>query len=86
LVTALHVTQYLDHVDESARTRIEMLQAIIEALWESDSNMDPKAAVAACRQLAQAEEAGQWTPADGHVLRPEPVYGKVLEAQDDIPF
>lgn len=86
LITALHVTRYLDHVDEGARTRINMLQAIIEALWESDSNMDPKAAVAACRQLAQAEEAGQWTPADGHVLRPEPVYGKVLEARDDIPF
>jgi len=86
LDTALRVTQYLDHVDDEARNRIDILRAIIEALWASDRGMDPEAAVAACRQLAQAEEAGQWMPADGHVLRPEPVFGKVLEAQDDIPF
>jgi hypothetical protein len=86
LDTALHVTQYLDHVDESARTRIDMLREIVEALWESDDSVDPKAAVAACRQLAQAEEAGQWMPADGHLLRPEPMFGRVLAVQDDIPF
>jgi hypothetical protein len=51
LGAALRVTQYLDHVDESARTRIAMLQAIVEALWKRDNRMDPKAAVAACRQL-----------------------------------
>ncbi|WP_162820311.1 hypothetical protein [Microvirga calopogonii] len=86
LDTALRVTHYLDHVDESARTRIDMLRAIIEALWENDDRMDPKAAVVACRQLALAEEAGQWTPADGHLLRPEPTFAKALEVQDDIPF
>ncbi|MCB8822319.1 hypothetical protein [Microvirga rosea] len=86
LDTALRVTHYLDHVDESARTRIDMLRAIIEALWENDDRVDPKAAVAACRQLALAEESGQWTPADGHVLRPEPMFAKVLEVHDDIPF
>jgi len=86
LETALRVTQYLDHVDEDARDRIEILRAIIEALWESDRSMDPESAVAACRQFAQAEEAGQWTPDDGHILRPEPMYEKVLETQDDIPF
>lgn len=86
LDTALRVTRYLDHVDEGARTRIDMLRAIIETLWEYDEKMDPKAAVAACRQLAAAEEAGQWMPADGHLLRPEPMFMKVLEVHDDIPF
>jgi hypothetical protein len=86
LDTALRVTQYLDHVDDDACNRIDAFRAIIGALWESDRRMDPEAAVAACRQLARAEEAGQWTPDDGHLLRPEPMYGKVLEAQDDIPF
>ncbi len=86
LDTALYVTQYLDHVDESARTRIDMLRAIIEALWETDNSVDPKAAVAACRQLALAEEAGHWTPAEGHLLRPEPTFAKVIEVHDDIPF
>jgi hypothetical protein len=86
LDTALRVTNYLDHLDESARSRVDMLRAIIESLWKSDNRMDPKAAVAVCRQLAQAEEAGHWTPADGHLLRPEPVFAKVLEVHDDIPF
>ncbi|MEE1657892.1 hypothetical protein VB618_16955 [Microvirga sp. CF3062] len=86
LDTALRETRYLEHVGEDARTRIGMLGAIIEAMWEQDDSTNPKAAIAMCRQLARAEEAGQWTPADGHVLKPEPVYRNALEVRDDIPF
>jgi hypothetical protein len=86
LDTALQVTKYLDHVDENARNRIDILRTIIEAMWEGDRSTDPAAAVAACRRLAQAEEIGEWTPAESRALKPEPVYEDVLEVRDDVPF